>query len=337
MKLKMAKIFINYRRDDSQYQADRLCALLEKSLQSPKHNIFIDVDNIPGGVDFVEHLDAAVSQADVLLVLIGKHWLTTIDPSSGLRRLNDPNDFVRIEIERALAREIPVVPILLDGASMPTSEELPDSLKPLIRRNGFTVSRLSFESDVRRLVNGLPVELSSLENRTRHGGRNVVMATASVAAAAILGGSFIWAFDPLNWRSAEIGGNPATATELRAISASRAAAMDGCLLFTNDSTTPIDPKSNEISSILGMKVGPDIPDLQEVVVLGFDDPDSSRSRAYASDFSARRASNAAEWLQKNVPRNMTVVPYPCGKERFPEYYAEWICGAKIMTPPATCG
>jgi hypothetical protein len=91
----VAKIFISYRREDSQHQADRLHAALSKRI--PKRNIFIDVDNIPVGVDFVQHLDEQVGQCDVLLALIGPDWLEAKNPQTGKRRLDDPKDFVRIE------------------------------------------------------------------------------------------------------------------------------------------------------------------------------------------------------------------------------------------------
>jgi len=110
----VTKIFISYRREDSQHQADRLHAALSRKI--PKRNIFIDVDNIPVGVDFVQHLDQQVGQCEVLLALIGPDWLEAKNPETGARRLDDPKDFVRIEIASALKRGIPVAPVLLDGA-----------------------------------------------------------------------------------------------------------------------------------------------------------------------------------------------------------------------------
>ena len=150
----MAKIFISYRRDDSQYQADRLYHAAQKWVEDPKQDIFIDVDKIPFGVDFEEHLDERVSQCSVLLALIGKDWLDIKD-NKGQRRLDDPNDFVRIEIVSALNRKIRVVPILFDGASMPRAETLPDDLKRLTKRHGIHIQRQSFEHDVDRLMQGL--------------------------------------------------------------------------------------------------------------------------------------------------------------------------------------
>jgi hypothetical protein len=155
----VAKIFISYRRDDSEYQTDRLHRELKRYVENPKEDIFIDVDNIPYGVDFVEHLQRKVSQCEILLAVIGKRWLNHISSNTGKRSLEDPDDFVRIEIATALERGIPVVPVLLDGAPVPSVEDIPEDLQPLARRNGKFVNRMSFSADVRSLVEGLPIEI----------------------------------------------------------------------------------------------------------------------------------------------------------------------------------
>jgi hypothetical protein len=95
---------------------------------------FFDVDNIPLGVDFRRHLGDAVAGCDVLLALVGDQWLTTTD-SNGERRLDNKNDFNRIEIEAALTRGIPVVPVLAGHATMPSENDLPESLRELAYRN----------------------------------------------------------------------------------------------------------------------------------------------------------------------------------------------------------
>lgn len=151
----MTKIFISYRRDDSQHQADRLHAALKPYVSDARNNIFIDVDNIPIGIDFVEHLDRQVAQCDVLLALIGPGWLEARIAPGAPRRLDAASDFVRIEIASALKRGIPVVPVLLDGAPMPLESNLPEDLQALVRRNGRELKRLSFDSDVRRIAMGL--------------------------------------------------------------------------------------------------------------------------------------------------------------------------------------
>lgn len=135
----MAKIFISYRREDAGFAVDQVHAALKPYAETPS-DIFIDVDNIPPGVDFVEHLESKVSQCEIMLVAIGLRWLDSIN-ESGAQRLNDPDDFVRIEIESALARGIPVVPVLVGGASMPQASELPESLQPLVRRQAVKIER----------------------------------------------------------------------------------------------------------------------------------------------------------------------------------------------------
>ena len=150
----MAKIFISYRRDDSQYPADLLHKALAPHVDNPKEDIFIDVDNIPLGVNFVEYLDEKVSQCEVLLALIGPRWASATD-ERGNRRLDNPEDFVRIEIASALKRGIPVVPVLLDGAPVPRAEDLPDDLKELAVRNGEEIRRASFDGDAERLIRKL--------------------------------------------------------------------------------------------------------------------------------------------------------------------------------------
>lgn len=152
----MAKFFISYRREDTQYQADKFHQALGAHIDNPREDIFIDVDSIPFGVDFVEYLDAKVGQCQVLFVLIGSRWLEARDSETKKRRLDDPNDFVRIEIKSALTRGIPVVPVIFDNAKVPKPHELPDDLKPLSYKNGIQVNRLSFEADVERLIRGLP-------------------------------------------------------------------------------------------------------------------------------------------------------------------------------------
>ena len=142
----MAKIFISYRREDAGFAVDQVHAAL-KPYAATADDIFVDVDNIPPGVDFIEHLNKYVDQCDVMLVAIGPNWKTV--------RLEDPDDFVRIEISSALARGIPVVPLLLGGASMPTEAQLPANLKPLVRRQAVNVPRGGVQAAIDRMMHGL--------------------------------------------------------------------------------------------------------------------------------------------------------------------------------------
>jgi hypothetical protein len=117
------QIFISYRREDSSPWAGRLYDRLHDRF--PQHGIFMDVDNLPPGVDFVEALEKSVAACDVQLVVIGKRWLMARDEKRR-RRLSKPEDFVRLEIATALQRGIGVIPVLVDGASMPRSADLPE-------------------------------------------------------------------------------------------------------------------------------------------------------------------------------------------------------------------
>ena len=160
------QIFISYRRDDDKYAAGRLYDRLSEHF--PKNQIFIDVDNLEPGVDFVEAIEASVGSCDVLIAVIGKRWLISSD-EEGKRRLDDPDDFVRLEISTALKRNIRVIPVLVDGALMPRSSELPDDLKLLIRRNALDVSHNRFNADLGHLIAALErvLEKADAERKLR--------------------------------------------------------------------------------------------------------------------------------------------------------------------------
>ena len=146
------KIFISYRRDDSAGHAGRVHDRLEKEFG--RDLLFMDVDAIPLGADFIEVLRTEVAKCDVLLAIIGPHWVDARD-ENGNRRLDSEHDFVRVEIAAALARSIPVIPILLENTRVPKAEQLPDDLKGLVRRNGLDVRHASFHIDMDKLIRGL--------------------------------------------------------------------------------------------------------------------------------------------------------------------------------------
>jgi hypothetical protein len=149
------KVFISYRREDSQYQAGRIYEAFVRAL--PPDTVFMDVDSMAPGDDFVEALEGWVQRCDVLLALIGPRWIDSIDPRTSLRRLDNLEDFVRIEVRGALERKIPVVPVLLDAAKMPTAADLPDDIKALTRRNAEFVDFRTFDADVQRLIKRLKI------------------------------------------------------------------------------------------------------------------------------------------------------------------------------------
>ena len=142
-------LFISYRRDDS---AGYTHAIYDKLAQRfTQERIFMDVDAIEPGLPFDEVITQAVSRCEILLAMIGKHWM---EQQSGVGpRINDEKDFVRLEISAALSRNIRVIPVLLDGAAMPSEQLLPEPLRALARRNAIEISGgTRFSSDVDRLV-----------------------------------------------------------------------------------------------------------------------------------------------------------------------------------------
>jgi hypothetical protein len=145
-------IFVSYRRQETSHLAGRLYDRLADRFGESQ--VFIDVDAIEPGVDFAEEIFRAVAACKVLLAIIGAAWLTATDERGG-RRLDDPDDIVRLEIEAALARGVRVIPILVEGAVMPTRQDLPESLAGLTRRNALVIRHESFRYDAGRLVTAI--------------------------------------------------------------------------------------------------------------------------------------------------------------------------------------
>jgi hypothetical protein len=150
------RIFISYRRGDSAYMAAQLFDQLTDRFG--KVQIFKDVESIQLGDDFVEVIAAAVGSCDVLLALIGDRWLTITD-KEGRRRLDNPEDMVRLEIDVALRGNVRVIPILVDEAQLPQDSELPESLAMLIRRHALKLRSSSFDSDFGVLAGELAQQL----------------------------------------------------------------------------------------------------------------------------------------------------------------------------------
>jgi hypothetical protein len=159
------RIFISYRREETAYPAGWLYDRLTDHFGGGQ--VFKDVDSIQLGDDFAEVITRAVGSCDVLLALIGDRWLTITD-AQGRRRLDDPADFVRLEIEAALTRNVRVIPILVDEARLPRADELPPSLAKLVRRQALELSPARFDFDISRLVKVLNTTLA--EVRTAHEG-----------------------------------------------------------------------------------------------------------------------------------------------------------------------
>src|SRR5690349_5061142 len=156
-------IFVSYRRQQSSDIAGRLSDRLADRFG--EEQVFIDVDTIKPGVDFAEEISRAVATCKVLLAVIGPSWLTATD-ERGRRRLDDPDDIVRLEIEAALARGVRVIPILVESTVMPGRNDLPDSLAGLARRHALLIRHESFRSDAERLIAAIEPVLNAPDGTT---------------------------------------------------------------------------------------------------------------------------------------------------------------------------
>lgn len=141
-------VFISYRRSDSQHVAGRIAEFLRTRSNL---DVLFDVDTIGKGSDYTKEIDRQIAQADAVLVVIGNSWLTTTD-SGGQVRIDDPADAVRQEVSAALDQEKVVVPVLVDGANVPSADALPDALAGLAFRNGTSLNHESFRQDLEHLV-----------------------------------------------------------------------------------------------------------------------------------------------------------------------------------------
>lgn len=157
----MSRIFINYRRQDTEGYVGRLYDHLARHFDPD--NIFMDVTSIEPGADFVQTLEEAVAACDVFIAMIGPRWLTAND-DNGQRRLDQWNDFVRIEIASALKQDKLVVPVLVGRANMPAPVDLPEDIATLARRNAVELSHQRFVADVGQLVDTIRSALPANES-----------------------------------------------------------------------------------------------------------------------------------------------------------------------------
>ena len=183
-------IFVSYRRQESSHLAGRLSDRLADRFGEDQ--VFIDVDAIGPGVDFTEEISRAVAACKVLLAVIGPNWLAATD-ERGLRRLDDPDDIVRLEIQSALERDILVIPILIEGAVMPRRRDLPGGLAGLARRNALPIRHESFHYDAERLVTAIEQVLTMATETTAvpnsldvHGARLTSKSISEVAQRVFL-------------------------------------------------------------------------------------------------------------------------------------------------------
>lgn len=143
----MSGIFLSYRREDSSGYTGRLFDKLSEHFG--KNNVFMDISDIEPGLDFIEAIEKAVASCDVLIAVIGNQWLVD---SRGQRRLDDPEDFVHLEIISSLESDVRVIPVLVSGATMPDSKDLPEDLQKLSRRQAHEISDSRWDYDVERLI-----------------------------------------------------------------------------------------------------------------------------------------------------------------------------------------
>jgi TonB family protein len=145
-------IFVSYRRSDSQGEAGRLFDDLVKHFDA--RTVFMDVSAIEAGRDFRKAIEEGVTKCGVLLVVMGPEWLNAKD-ERGVRRLDDPADFVRLETGAALKRDIPVIPVLVRAARMPSADQLPPELTELAYRNCIELTHARWKSDIQLLIDAL--------------------------------------------------------------------------------------------------------------------------------------------------------------------------------------
>jgi formylglycine-generating enzyme required for sulfatase activity len=186
------KIFINYRRDDSAPHALSISQYLEGAFG--RRNVFIDIDRMRAGQKFPEVLERRLAECKVMVTVIGPGWLDArLD--DGRRRLDDPADWVRLEIVRALSREITVIPVTVGGAKLPQKSELPEELRPLLDYHAVTVTTNSFRSDMAGLLNDIQAipESSLWRPQIGAGFAAVIFLAASIwGTTYLLGPSSLW-------------------------------------------------------------------------------------------------------------------------------------------------
>ena len=155
-------VFLSYRREETRHLAGRLADRLTERLGSTR--VFMDVDAIEPGVDFAAAIAREVASCDVLIALIGPTWSTITDRQER-RRLDDPDDFVVLEIQAALERDIHVIPVLADGAVMPDQYDLPEGLRGLTRRHTIRLDHETFRSDIGPLLEAVERMLPTLAQK----------------------------------------------------------------------------------------------------------------------------------------------------------------------------
>jgi len=186
----MQNIFISYRRDDASDVTGRIADVLKRKFGEDV--LFKDVDSIPPGADFRRVIADAVGRCDVLLAIIGDDWLDAREEAGG-RRIDDPNDFVHIEIRAALERDISVIPVLVERTNMPQDKDLPEPLRPLVFRNAISVrADPDFHNDMERLCRALSSLLKRAPKLPGQRPRAAVVLAASLIVMLALGAAAVY-------------------------------------------------------------------------------------------------------------------------------------------------
>src|SRR6266511_4088854 len=146
------RIFLKYRRDETSGHAGRLFDVL--AARFGNDHVFMDIDRIEPGLDFADVISEAVASCDVFIALIGSRWLTSAD-AKGRPRLENPEDFIRLELEAALELDVRLIPALVQNAQMPSSDELPETLRPFARRHAVELSDTRWTFDIGKLIETL--------------------------------------------------------------------------------------------------------------------------------------------------------------------------------------
>jgi hypothetical protein len=177
----MPRIFLSYRRDDSAGFAGRLADALEAEFGAG--SVFRDVDDIRPGEDFVTAIQSRLREAAAVLVMIGPRWIGQAGENS---RLHEPGDFVRQEIEAALASGKPVFPLLVGGAAMPNEDKLPASISGLARKQAVSLLDGNWHHDVQKLIASLR-PLLPVDIQVHAGRRKLILGLAGGAGLILLG------------------------------------------------------------------------------------------------------------------------------------------------------
>jgi peptidoglycan hydrolase-like protein with peptidoglycan-binding domain len=192
----MPGIFINYRRDDAAGFARSLYEHLDQEFKQGQ--VFMDVEALrEPGMDFAKEIDRSLGRCAAMLVLIGKSWISSKD-EAGRRRIDEPEDFVRLEIATALKRDVRVIPVLLGGAAMPRADELPEDLQAIGRRQAISLTHDDWSHDVSRLVEAL-AKVPGIRKRSKRG--QTGWSTRSMIIAGAAGGALV--LGGLAWTGAQ--------------------------------------------------------------------------------------------------------------------------------------